>query len=89
MGSVPLASADIAIRAFAFSPAVVAIGAGERVAWTNQDAGIAHTVTANDRAFDSGPIAPGSSWSHVFTEPGTYSYHCTPHPFMRGTLIVR
>ena len=31
----------------------------------------------------------GESGSHTFTEAGTFSYICTPHPNMKGTVIVR
>lgn len=26
---------------------------------------------------NSGPIAPGSSYAHTFTNPGVYNHHCT------------
>jgi plastocyanin len=58
------------------------------VAWRNNDQ-LVHTVTANDGSFDSGSIQPGTTWRHTFTRPGTYVFHCTPHPFMRGVIIVR
>jgi plastocyanin len=50
---------------------------------------MAHTVTAADGKFDSGLIQPGGRWSHTFTQPGTYDFTCTPHPFMKGVVIVR
>ncbi|HEX8430362.1 MAG TPA: cupredoxin family copper-binding protein, partial [Longimicrobium sp.] len=76
------------IRNLAFTPARIEVTAGSTVEWTNNDA-LAHTVTAPDRSFDSGPIEPGKSWSHTFTTPGTYDFSCTPHPFMKGVVIVR
>ncbi len=41
-------------------------------------------------AFDSGDIAPGGVWSMTFPDenPGGYSYHCHPHPFMTGMVHV-
>ena len=65
----------------------VRVRAGTRVRWVNDDQ-LQHTVTADDGAFDSGLIDPGSSFERVFDRPGTYSYHCTPHPFMQGRVIV-
>jgi len=76
------------IRNLAYTPARVEVTAGSTVEWTNSDA-LAHTVTAADRSFDSGLIQPGKSWSHTFTTPGTYDFSCTPHPFMKGVVIVR
>jgi plastocyanin len=76
------------MRSMAFTPGRIEIAAGTTVQWTNHDP-LAHTVTAADRSFDSGLIQPGQSWSRTFTAPGTYDFSCTPHPFMKGVVIVR
>jgi plastocyanin len=73
---------------FIFRPARLEIAAGTTVVWTNQGQ-VVHTVSAEDGGFDSGDIEPGERHSITFTRPGTYSYHCTPHPFMRGVIVVR
>jgi plastocyanin len=82
------AVAKAGMRNLAFTPARIEVAAGTTVEWTNSDA-LAHTVTAPDRSFDSGLIEPGRSWSHTFTTPGTYNFACTPHPFMKGVVIVK
>ena len=46
----------------------------------------AHSATANDGSFDTGILSKGGSGSHTFTQAGTFSYICTPHPFMKGTV---
>ncbi|MFF2508053.1 cupredoxin domain-containing protein [Streptomyces sp. NPDC058067] len=93
--SSPAASASgrtgvkITIQNFAFHPAKVEAAPGTKVTVTNQDS-TAHTLTADDKSFDTGHIAPGKS--ATFTAPsksGAYSYHCTIHPTMHGTLTVR
>lgn len=76
------------MRNMAFTPARIEIAAGGTVEWTNNDP-LAHTVTAADGSFDSGLIQPGGKWSRTFTTPGTYDFNCTPHPFMKGVVIVR
>jgi len=76
------------IRNLAYIPARIEIAAGTTVEWTNSDA-LAHTVTAIDRSFDSGLNEPGRVWRHTFTAPGTYNFQCTPHPFMKGVVIVK
>ena len=43
---------------------------------------------ADEGSFDSGLIEPGRSYERVFDRPGDYAYHCTPHPFMTGHVIV-
>ncbi len=76
------------IRSMAYAPARIEVEAGTTVEWTNDDP-LAHTVTSSDGAFDSGLIAPGGRWRHTFAEPGEYPFSCTPHPFMKGTVVVR
>ena len=91
-GVTPVAADTAALRAgmhqLAFAPARIEIAAGTTVEWTNQDP-LAHTVTGDDGSWDSGEIAPGASWRRRFDRPGTYAFHCTPHPFMKGVVVVR
>lgn len=78
---------SVTIHNFAFGPQIVSVKAGTTVHWTNRDTE-AHTVTSNTGAFGSPVLKPGSSYSFTFTKPGTYSYHCTIHPFMTGKVVV-
>jgi plastocyanin len=73
---------------FSFQPAQLEVRPGTTVVWTNQGQ-VIHTVTAEDRSFDSGEIDAGARASITFSRPGTYAYHCTPHPFMRGVVVVK
>lgn len=61
---------------------------GTTVEWKNNDP-LPHTVTAVDKSFNSGLIQPGKTYSHTFTTPGTYNFFCTPHPFMKGVVVVK
>lgn len=56
--------------------------------WTNGQLDVQHTVTADGGSFGSGPLSTGSSFSHVFTRAGTYTYHCSIHTDMTGTVTV-
>ena len=47
-----------------------------------------HTVTANDGSFDSGNMNPGGTFTHTFTEAGSFAYICTYHHWMHGTVTV-
>ncbi|MER3601112.1 MAG: hypothetical protein C4339_00040 [Nitrososphaerota archaeon] len=69
------------------STIVVVLGVNNTIIWTNDDI-VVHTVTSDDGKFDSGLLNPGQSWNYTFTTPGTYPYHCIPHPFMRATVVV-
>lgn len=76
------------IRDFEYSPARVEVAAGTTVEFTNRGQ-LVHTATADDGTWDSGAIEPGWVWRYTFGSPGTFPYHCTPHPFMQGTVVVR
>jgi len=76
------------MRNLAFVPGRIEIEAGTTVEWTNNDP-LQHSVTADNGSFDSGLIGSGNTWRHTFTSPGTYAFHCTPHPFMKGTVVVK
>ena len=86
--AVPANATRAEMRQMAFAPDHIEITAGTTLVWTNQDQ-LVHTVTADDSSWTSGDVAPGASWSRSFATPGTYAFHCTPHPFMKGVIIVR
>ncbi|MFJ9948291.1 cupredoxin domain-containing protein [Kitasatospora sp. NPDC091207] len=76
------------IRNFLFEPAALTLSPGATLTVTNQDS-TAHTLTADDKSFDTGTIAPGAT--ATITAPqqsGPHAYICTIHPFMHGTLTV-
>lgn len=79
----------VRIRDFAFGRTALEIAAGTTVVWINDD-DVAHTVTADDgRSFDSGGLSRGARWGFRFDRAGAYAFRCEPHPFMRGTVVVR
>lgn len=80
------AAAKVTITNFAFDPAALTVKAGTKVTWTNNDI-VAHTVTFTDVA-NSPVLNRGDTFSRTFTTPGTYSYICSIHPFMHGTVVV-
>ena len=77
---------DVAIEGLAFHPSRIAVAPGTAVRFTNHDR-LSHTVTENAGGVDSGEIPPGESRTLVFP-PGQHPFHCTPHPFMTGTVEV-
>ena len=81
---------EVEIEDYAFSPATITVKAGSKVTWTNKD-DVGHTVTSDDgapAAIESGLFGKGESFSFTFTKAGTYRYHCQPHPYMKGTVVV-
>jgi plastocyanin len=75
------------ISDYKFSPASLTVRAGDTVTWFNSGPS-AHTATARDGSFNTGLLQKGQSGSFKFTHAGTYSYYCTVHPFMHGTIVV-
>ena len=63
------------------------VNVGDTVTWHNSGQA-PHTATANDGSFDTGTVNSGGSASHTFNSPGTFSYICTIHPNMKGTVRV-
>jgi|SRR5690348_4311621 len=79
---------DVSIKNFAFTSNNISVTKGTTVKWTNND-GVTHTVTADDGSFDSGSLTNGASFSHTFSTAGTYTYHCSIHTTMTGTVTVQ
>ncbi len=78
----------VIIQHLQFIPAQITVSPGTTVVWTNQENNIPHTVTSDSGLWDSGTLQPRQSFSHTFSTPGTFSYHCNIHPFMHGTIVV-
>lgn len=70
---------------YAFKPQTLSVQTGQTVVFQNDD-DVTHNVTAD--AFKSGDIAGGKSWKYTFDKAGDYSYVCTYHPGMSGTITV-
>jgi plastocyanin len=79
---------EVLIHGFRYQPAVMTVHVGDTVQWKNTDI-VPHTVTAEDKRFSSGAIAPGATWKFVTKKAGTFPYSCTPHPNMHAKLIVQ
>jgi plastocyanin len=86
-GARKAASASVTIADFFFLPASVTVTVGDTVTWQNTgDA--PHNATADDGSFNTPDLNRGQSASHTFTRAGTFSYICTIHPNMKGTVRV-
>lgn len=73
-----MATHTIEITTMSF-PANTPVDKGDTVVWTNRMSK-KHTVTADNGEFDSGALAKGQSFTHVFDSAGTVPYHCDFHP---------
>jgi amicyanin len=81
-------AATVTIGAMKFHADTVVVGVGQAVRWNNTDP-LGHTITFDGAEPGSALINPNGAYIHVFDKPGTYPYHCTPHPFMKGVVVVR
>ncbi len=91
--------ASVTVADYSFMPSSVTVKVGTTVTWTNYG-GTAHTSTADNGGWDSGQLASatggaygmggsaGGSFSHTFDAVGTFSYHCSNHASMTGTITV-
>jgi len=92
-GSAPSAGAaaggavKVDITDFKYVPEKVTVKAGSRVTWVNNDTA-PHTATA-DGAFETGDLEKGDSKAVTVSKPGSYSYVCKFHVFMKGTVVVK
>lgn len=86
----PASTDKIDIKDFAFTPAAIQVKKGTTVTWTNQDS-TRHNIAPDSETADfkaSELLDKGKSYSVTFNTVGTYTYHCTPHPYMKASVIV-
>ncbi|MFH2000759.1 MAG: cupredoxin family copper-binding protein [Planctomycetota bacterium] len=87
--SLPLSAAtfQVDIQSFSFNPNNIQINAGDTVTWVNMMS-VGHTSTSDAGLWGSPLLMMNDAWSYTFNVPGQYSYHCTPHPSMKGGILV-
>ena len=75
----------VQLKSSKFSPASLTVRAGQTVTWDWKDRFVQHNVVGSDFA---SKIQRRGTFTHTFTKPGTYSYRCTLHDQMTGTITV-
>jgi len=86
--STPQGSPIISIVDYSFQPTATCVDAGTTVTWMNNGTQI-HSTTEDQGTWDSPGLNPGSTFTFTFGQTGTFSYHCTPHPFMQASVVVQ
>jgi plastocyanin len=84
--TIPMGASTLGNQAYA--PDDVNVAIGETVTWVNADS-VPHTSTSDATGWDSGTVGPGGRFSRAFQTAGTFKYHCTIHPGMIGSVVVR
>lgn len=83
------ATVPVVIQNFAFSPATITVAPGTTIVWTQKDT-VGHTVTSDTHAWtQSALLNQNDTFPVTLTKAGTYTYHCAPHPYMKGTIVVQ
>jgi plastocyanin len=93
--SAPTVAADVTISIVgdrtnqSYSPNPTTMRIGQTVAWKNNDTTV-HDATLYASRFASGTINAGATSAPVtMSAAGTFTYHCTIHPGMVGTITVQ
>ncbi|MFN2587775.1 MAG: plastocyanin/azurin family copper-binding protein [Actinomycetota bacterium] len=82
------AGAEVDIKRFCFSPTVLYARPGDTVTFTNKDR-VPHNVGGANLAWGSfEQLRWKRSVSYEFSNAGVYSYVCSIHPGMVGTVVV-
>jgi len=78
----------IEIKDFAFNPQTLSVKSGEKVTWINRDEE-PHTVVSVQKQFKkSTALDTDQEFTITTGTPGTYTYFCSVHPKMTGTIVV-
>lgn len=77
----------VELKDFAFNPTILTVKVGSTVTFKNSDIA-GHSVTADDKSFDSGVLGQGETATVTFDKAGTFGFHCTPHPNMKVSIVV-
>lgn len=82
------AGTAVSIKNFQFSPDPIVVKAGSMLTVSNDD-GTLHTLTADDKSFDTGDLDGGAKANVEIGGPGKYAYHCDIHNYMTGTIEAK
>jgi plastocyanin len=88
VSSTAVATTQIEIKNFAFSPNNASLSVGQELTFINNDS-VTHNVVADDNSFTSGPLASGQTFKKVFSTAGVITYHCSIHPSMTGRIEIK
>jgi plastocyanin len=79
---------QIVIKDFHFNPETLTVKSGEKVTWINRDEE-PHTVVSVEKQFKkSSALDTDQEFTITAGAPGTYTYYCSVHPKMTGTIVV-
>jgi plastocyanin len=80
-------STTVQVKEFSFNPQNLTVSKGTKVTWKFED-DTDHTVTADRKTFKSADLKNGKTYSFTFNTAGKYSYFCSIHQYMTGSVTV-
>ncbi|MFL5603877.1 MAG: cupredoxin domain-containing protein [Gemmatimonadaceae bacterium] len=87
--NIALASNEIAIDNFKFTPSALTVKTGTKVIWINND-DVPHLIVSTQNKFRQSPVLDTNQrFAITLTKPGTYDYFCSLHPMMQGKIVVQ
>ncbi len=80
-------SDTVEIRQMQFHPSIITIEKGTSIVFVNRDL-VDHDVTEEtSKAWTSGPLKPGASWTRTFVDDE--DYFCSLHVIMKGQIRLQ
>lgn len=84
----PTQTNQVSVSDDVFAPANIQVPVGTTVTWTWTSDASTHNVTFTDGQL-SGDKGAGATYQRTFAAAGTFSYHCTIHGAMIGSVLVQ
>ena len=79
---------QIVIKDYHFNPEILTVKSREKITWINRDEEL-HTVVSVEKQFKkSSALDTDQEFTITAGIPGTYTYFCSVHPKMTGTIVV-
>jgi plastocyanin len=84
---------EVIMQNIAFSPSSKTVAVGTTIKWINKD-NTTHDVISGTPGnstglFNSGDLGVNGEFTFTFDQAGTFSYFCSHHAGMTGTIIVQ
>lgn len=86
--SAPVLTNAVSVSNNTFQSPNIQVSAGTTVTWTWASNAVDHNVTFSDGP-TSGNRGANATFARTFAAAGTFSYHCTLHSGMNGTVTVK
>ncbi|MDB4952417.1 MAG: putative copper-binding protein [Gemmatimonadetes bacterium] len=83
-------SGVVRIVDFAFTPAQATVARGGKVTFVNcSSTATEHSSTSDAGVWNSNLLPQYATFEQTYPTAGSFAFHCTPHPFMKGTVVVQ